>query len=88
MPMTEAEKIRRAVLAITAENPTIEFDANVLAARVRERLPEVELTQFDVLKALAFLEGLWLLKRKESSLGGSEKWIITSQGVLFHERNG
>ena len=81
------EDLRRQAIAVLANNQDTPYSVSVLTARLRERLPEVRFDERDVDQALAFLDGLYLVKRVETALGASVKWQATSQGVLFHERN-
>lgn len=82
------ELLRRAVLQSLASRQTAEFSVSALVARAEERLPELSITEQDVEEALAFLEGLFLVRRLENQLGGyTLRWQITTQGMLFCERH-
>ena len=84
----QREYLRRAVLQTLAARQTAEFTIPAIMERCTERLPDIRFDETDTNEACAFLEGLFLIRKIESQLGGyTIKWQCTTQGMLFCERN-
>jgi hypothetical protein len=88
MHLEQREYLRRAVLQTLAARQTAEFTIPAIMERCTDRLPDVTFDEIDTNEACAFLEGLNLIRKIESELGGfTVKWQCTTQGMLFCERN-
>ncbi len=84
----QREQVRKALLQIMCRTSTASFLVSTLFDRSKDMLPDVRYGEHDIEEALAYLEGLALVKQITGELGGyTVKWKSTQQGVFFSERN-
>jgi len=82
------EQLRTAILIFLAERLATAFSADEIERRIRAA-NQVDgfFQRQDVAEALALLEGFGLVKKIPRPLSGMHDWKVTSEGVIFKERN-
>ena len=88
MTNVDRDRLRRGIIRVLAAHRDADFRLPVLIDRLMENMPDLSFSETDVLESLAFLEGLWYVKKLDSELLGPPRWKIHQGGINFHDRNG
>lgn len=82
-------QLRRAILRhLYAHQATAPHPISAIAIHIREaRLSPTPFTEQDIAENLHMLQGLGLVQDQLDPLGATRSWQLTSNGILFHERN-
>jgi hypothetical protein len=82
------EALRKALLIFLAKRQGIRFSLSGLIYNLNEQHTLDFTVEPSCLKqTIAFLEGYHYLMRNPSPMGASETFEVTTEGVLFYERN-
>jgi hypothetical protein len=92
LPLTapQSEQLRQAVREVLAPRQGSAFPASVIRKRIeKEMLLDFPVNDDNVTIAAQFLSGMNPPQTKSATdeVGSSVYWMITSDGVLAHERN-
>jgi hypothetical protein len=82
------EQIRNAIVAFLGDRPTRSFSVSELTRkRDLRQAVDAEFDESHVKDALAVLMGFGLVQEVPRKLAGLSDYQITSEGVIFRERN-
>ena len=84
----QKQSLREATVKYLAGKPTMKFGISSLKWMIeKNKLADFPFSEADLAESLALLEGFSYVKQLPPPLGSIPEFQITSQGVLFHERN-
>lgn len=82
------EQLRTALVVFLADRPTARFSVQELTRRIRaQNAVDVPFEESHVADALALLDGFGLVQKVNRPLSGLYDYQITSEGVVFKEKN-
>lgn len=85
----QKQNLREALIEYLAKRSTAKFSiSNITRNLARERMVDFVFSEADIAEALAVLNGLGFVRETMPKLGSVREYQVTSDGVLFHERNG
>lgn len=84
----QKQSLRETVVEYLAKRPTAKFTISAMCRNLtRAQMVDFPFSEADVAEVLALLEGFGYTQKLRPPLGSIPEHQITSQGVLFHERN-
>ena len=88
MNVEHREQLRQAIVVFLGDRPTRAFSVSeIFAARPVRQAVDAEFDESHVQDALAVVIGFGLVKKVPRDLSGLDDYQITSEGVVFRERN-
>lgn len=83
----QKQTLREAVVEYLANRSTMKFSVAALTRGVsKARLVDFPFSEADIAEVLAVLSGFGFVKEIMPKLGSIREYQITSDGVVFHER--
>lgn len=88
MNLEEKEVLRHAVLSSLYKNQINGLSIGGIRLRLQADASVSDPNEKDISEAVALLDGLHFVRKEPSDLGIGKSWLLTSEGILFCERNG